>query len=181
MQLIASGSFPLINSTLLKALFHPYNNCPLLPLKSLPPAPSSFNLISSNLQRDDFLAVLSSRRNASSPGFNMIPYKVYKKYLRILSFLFKIFQSYIARSLVPTQWRDFYSQDQSSRFIKDLGSQCFNSLNLEKRLFQSSQNTIFQSKKIDQFVNSKGILGKGAWLLGTYVFMNICLGGTQGY
>ena len=28
---------------------------------------------------DDFLSLLSSRRNASSPGLNGIPYKVYKK------------------------------------------------------------------------------------------------------
>ena len=52
---------------------------PLGDLDGLPSAPSlvkSFN--SSSLKQEDFKRLLSTRCNASSPGLNAIPYKVYK-------------------------------------------------------------------------------------------------------
>ena len=60
---------------------------------------------STSVSYQDLLPILNSRRNASSPGINMIPYKVYKKCPRITSFLFKIFKSCLKLSNVPIQWR----------------------------------------------------------------------------
>ena len=79
---------------------------PLTALDGLPPAPAlchEFN--SSNFKFEDFTEILNSRRNASSPGLNMIPYKVYKKCHRITSCLFKIFQSSLKVSVIPVHWR----------------------------------------------------------------------------
>ena len=65
---------------------------PLEPLKGLSSDPIlKFDFNSSNFSPEDFNTVLHSCRNGSSPGVNMIPYKVYKKCPRISSFLFKIF------------------------------------------------------------------------------------------
>ena len=77
-------------------------NNPLPPLEDLPPPPiltvdSKFY----NFKYEDFLAILNTRRNTSSPGLNMIPYKVYKNCPRIASFLFKIFQSGFKTNNIP--------------------------------------------------------------------------------
>ena len=61
----------------------------------------SFHYVSYN----DFLDILSSRRNASAPGLNGISYKVYKKCPRISKFLFKIFQTCFKRCEILIQWR----------------------------------------------------------------------------
>ena len=79
-------------------LSDPSHNILLLSLDGLPPAPTS-------VRYQDLLIILNSRRNASSPGINMIPYRVYKKCPRITSFLFKIFKSCLKLSNVPIQWR----------------------------------------------------------------------------
>ena len=50
-------------------LSDPSHNILLLSLDGLPPAPTS-------VRYQDLLIILNSRRNASSPGINMIPYKV---------------------------------------------------------------------------------------------------------
>ena len=52
----------------------------------------------------DFLTLLATRRNASSPGLNPIPYKVYKKCPQINTFLFNIFKSCLKNCVVPIQW-----------------------------------------------------------------------------
>ena len=49
--------------------------------------------------------ILSSRRNASAPGLNGIPYTVYKKCPRISKSLFKVFQTCFKRCEIPIQWR----------------------------------------------------------------------------
>ena len=53
---------------------------------------------------DGFLEILSSRRNASAPGLNGIPYKVYKKCPKISKFLFKIFQVCFKRCEILIEW-----------------------------------------------------------------------------
>ena len=53
---------------------------------------------------DDFLDILSSHRNASAPGLNGIPYKVYKRCPRISKFLFKVFHACFKRCEIPIQW-----------------------------------------------------------------------------
>ena len=88
------------------SLFDEAYNIPLSSLEGLPPPPkTSFEFNSSALSFDDFFSTINTRRNASSPGINMIPYKVYKKCPRIASYLFKIFQSSLKLKNVPIQWR----------------------------------------------------------------------------
>ena len=80
-------------------------NIPLGNLEGLPPEPpllKKFN--KSCFSFDDFLQILSSRRNAFAPGLNGIPYKVYKKCPKISKFLFKIFQTCFKRCEIPIQW-----------------------------------------------------------------------------
>ena len=45
------------------------------------------------------MRILNSRRNSSSPGINMIPYRVYKKYINIFGLCLK-------HCFVPVQWRE---------------------------------------------------------------------------
>ena len=67
---------------------------PLSNLDGLPPSPPcSKPFPSSSLKYKDFLTLLATRRNASSPGLNSIPYKVYKKCPQINTFLFNVFKS----------------------------------------------------------------------------------------
>ena len=77
-------------------LSDPSHNIPLPPLDGLPPAPTlPKDFGSTPVRYQDLLPILNSRRNASTPGINMIPYKVYIKCPQITSFLFKIFKSYL--------------------------------------------------------------------------------------
>ena len=52
----------------------------------------------------DFLQILSTWKNASDPGVNGIPYKVYKKCPKINKFLFKFFLSCVNKGIIPLQW-----------------------------------------------------------------------------
>ena len=79
---------------------------PLCALEGLPESPSiskPFSLVA--LKYDDFVSILNTRRNASAPGYNVIPYKVYKKCTKINSFLFNIFKSCVKNCVIPIQWR----------------------------------------------------------------------------
>ena len=79
---------------------------PLGNLEGLPPeSPLLKKFNKSCFSFDDFLKILSSRRNASASGLNVIPYKAYKKYPKISIFLFKIFQTCFKRCEIPIQWR----------------------------------------------------------------------------
>ena len=82
------------------------NDVPLSNLDGLPPSSScSKPFPSSSLKYKDFLTLLAMRRNASSPGLNSIPYKVYKKCPQINTFLFNVFKSCLKNCVVPIQWR----------------------------------------------------------------------------
>ena len=97
------STLDLFKSTTLSDAFQ---NIPLPPLNGLPSAPTpTYKFNNANLKIDDFFFRLNSRRNGSSPGLNGIPYKVYKKRPKIMSFLFKIFLSCVKQSVVPVQWR----------------------------------------------------------------------------
>ena len=75
-------------------------------LEGLPPEPFLLKKFNNSCFSDnDFLEILSSRRNASAPGLNGIPNKVYKRCPRISKFLFKIFQACFKRCEIPIQWR----------------------------------------------------------------------------
>ena len=79
---------------------------PLGNLEGLPPeSPLLKKFNKSCFSFDDFLQILSSRKNASAPGLNGIPYKAYKKCPKISKFLFKIFQTSFKRCEIPIQWR----------------------------------------------------------------------------
>ena len=89
-----------------KILSDPSHNIPLPPLDGLPPAATllkDFN--STSVRYQDLLPILNLRRNASSPGINMISYRNYKKCPRITLFLFKIFKPCLKLSNVPIKWR----------------------------------------------------------------------------
>ena len=87
-------------------LSDPLKNFPLPPLNGLPNKPTCvFDFDNSTLKVEDFAFLLNSRQNGSSPGINGIPYKVYKKCPKAMSFLFKIFKSCVKLSSVPLQWR----------------------------------------------------------------------------
>ena len=148
---------------------------PLPILEDLPPTPKitkEFN--SSNLKRELLLEIVNSRRNASSPGINMIPYKVYKKCPQILSFLFKIFQSTFKLECIPIQWRiasEAYIpkvNPPNSSSITDFRPIAL--LNVEGKLFFSliskrlEQHIIHNNKFVDVSVQ-KGCMAKvpGCW------------------
>ena len=81
---------------------------PLDNLEDLPPEPSllkKVNKIFLEIFLKVFLEILLTRRNASAPGINGIPYKVYKRCSKISKFLFKIFQACFKRCEIPIQWR----------------------------------------------------------------------------
>ena len=59
---------------------------PLVDLEGLPPELLLLKKINKSCFYFDFFEILSSRRNASAPGLNSIPYKVYKKWLKISKF-----------------------------------------------------------------------------------------------
>ena len=67
-------------------------------LEGVPPEPQlSKKINKSCFSFDDLFEILSSRRNASAPVLNGIPYKVYKKCHKISKFLFQIFQTSFRR------------------------------------------------------------------------------------
>ena len=74
---------------------------------------------SKSLSFDEFSTILPSRRNASCPGLNAIPYKIYKRCRQICKFLFNIFCSFLKHSLLPLQWH--YAMEH---FIPKIKSPC---------------------------------------------------------
>ena len=84
-----------------------FYDVPLHPVEGLPSSPNlKVPFSSKSLSFDEFSAILATRRNASCPGLNAIPYKVYKQCTQIRKFLFNIFCSCLKDSVVPLQWRN---------------------------------------------------------------------------
>ena len=54
---------------------------------------------------EDFFQILSTGQNASAPGLNGMPDKVYKKTPKINKFLFKTFLSCMNKGIIRLQWR----------------------------------------------------------------------------
>ena len=148
-------------------LSDPSHNILLLSLDGLPPAPTS-------VRYQDLLIILNSRRNASSPGINMIPYRVYKKCPRITSFLFKIFKPCLKLSNVPIQCRiasEVYipkKKPPNPSAIEDFRPIAL--LNVEGKLFFSLiarrlEEHIIQKNRIINLSIQKGCMAKvpGCW------------------
>ena len=96
-----------------------FYDVPLHPLEGLP---SSTNLkvpfSSKSLSFDEFSAILATRRNASCPGLNAIPYKVYKQCTQIRRFHFNIFlfmsQTFCSAITMALCYGALYNQNQTS-------------------------------------------------------------------
>lgn len=158
-----------------KILSDPYFDNPLPTLNGLPCAPElKFDFISSNFSYDEFSNVIHSRRNGSSPGINMIPYKVYKKCPQISSFLFKICQSVLKVANVPVQWRvasEIYIPKvvpPNASLIEDFRPIAL--LNVEGKIFFSLlarrlENHILKKNKLINTAIQKGCISKlpGCW------------------
>ena len=79
-------------------------NIPLADLESLSGKPPLLKPFPTNcFSFEDFFQTLSTWRNASTPGLNGIPYKVYKKCPKINKFLFKFFLSCMNKGIIPLQ------------------------------------------------------------------------------
>ena len=52
---------------------------------------------------EEFYRIVATRRNASAPGLNGIPYKVYKKCTNICAYLFNVFKCCFKNCVVPIQ------------------------------------------------------------------------------
>ena len=49
--------------------------------------------------------VVKKKRNASEPDPNQIPYKIYKKYPRIMNYTFRIMLIAVRDKVIPVNWR----------------------------------------------------------------------------
>ena len=136
-----------------------------LPQKSFPTYCFSF---------EQFFQILSTWRNASAPGLNGIPYKVYKKCPKISKFLFKIFLSCMNKGIIPLQWwsaKEIYIpkvKPPAEHNLSDFRPIAL--LNVEGELFFSlvsrhlETHLISNNKIINKSVQ-KGFMGKvpGCW------------------
>ena len=144
-------------------------------LEDLPPEPSLLKKLNkSSFSYNDFLEVLLTHRNASAPGLNGIPYKVYKRCSKISKFLFKIFQACFKRSEIPIQWRSaqvIHIPKVSNLSENKLSDFCpIALLNVEGKLFFSlvSKRLETHLKHSNKFINNsiqKGCMEKipGFW------------------
>ena len=80
-----------------------------VPLGDLPGLPAFSGATSSfdnkPLNRNVLNLIVKRKRNASKPGVNGIPYKVYKKCPQILNYLFRIMKHVKSSGEVPLKWR----------------------------------------------------------------------------
>ena len=148
---------------------------PLGNLEDLPPEPSLLKKFSkSSFSYHDFLEILLTRRNASAPGLNGIPYKVYKKCSKISKFLFKIFQACFKRCEISIQWRSAQEihipkvSNPSENKLLDFRPIAL--LNVEGKLFFSLDSKRLETHLIhnNKFINNsiqKGCMEKipGCW------------------
>ena len=121
-----------------------------------------------------FFAILATRRNASAPGLNGIPYKVYKKCPKTSKFLFKIFQACFKRCQIPIQWRSaqeiFIPKVSTPSNTKISDFRPIALLNVEGKLFFSLISKRLETHLIcnNKFINNsiqKGCMEKvpGCW------------------
>ena len=113
---------------------------------------------------NDFFEILLTRRNASPPGLNGIPYKVYKKCSKISKFLFKILQAGFKRFEILIQWRSGQEihipkvRNPSQNRLSDIRPIAL--LNIEGKLFFSLVSNCLETYLIP---NNKFINNSMAW------------------
>ena len=151
-----------------------FKDCPLPPLEDLPEPPSILKEFdNSKFKFSDFMQIVNSRRNGSSPGINMIPYRVYKKCPQICSYLFNVCRLCLKNSFVPTHWRiatEVYipKVKPNPNNIKDFRP--ISLLNVEGKLFFSLvskrlEHHIISNNKLINSSIQKGCMEKipGCW------------------
>ena len=158
-------------SSSVKDLFY---NVPLPPLDGLPPPPTiSCPFVSKKLNFSEFSRIVNTRRNGSSPGINMIPYKVYKFCPNVCDFLFRLFVSCYKNCVIPIQWRialEIYIPKVKSPDVNNIKDfRPISLLNVEGKLFFSVlskrlEEHIFKNNFIDSSIQ-KGCMEKvpGCW------------------
>ena len=90
-----------------KVLTDPFAGIPLEALEGLPPPAKEVltPLSGGTFTWPEFEALLKTRRNASAPGTNMIPYIVYKCCESLARYLLNILRSVSNTQDIPVQWR----------------------------------------------------------------------------
>ena len=84
----------------------PLADTPLQELEGLPPVKKTkTSFPTGSLRFPEFTSLLKTRRNASAPGLNMVPYKVYKACEHLARYLFNILLSVSSTQVIPVQWR----------------------------------------------------------------------------
>ena len=95
-----------------------FYDVPLHPLEGLPSSPNvKVPFSSKSLSFDGFSAILVTRRNASCPGLNAIPYKVYKQCTQIRKFLCNILfmsQTFCSAITMALYYGALYTQNQTT-------------------------------------------------------------------
>ena len=148
---------------------------PLGNLEDLPPEPSLLKKFNkSSFSYNDFFEILLTRRDASAPGLNGIPYKVYKKCSKISKFLVNIFQAYFKRCEILIYWRSAQEihipkvSNPSEKKLSDFSPIAL--LNVESKLFFSLVSKGLETHLIhnNKFINNsiqKGCMEKipGCW------------------
>ena len=95
-----------LNKYIQKVRQDPERTIPLGELEGLPDIDAnmaSFN--SDKFKTSDLYQVVKKKRNASQPGPNQIPYKVYKKCPKLRNYLFRIMLKAAKDKLIPLNWR----------------------------------------------------------------------------
>ena len=147
----------------------------ILILMDLPPSPAvSIAFDPSSFKLKDFENLVQSHRNASAPGINMIPYKVYKKSPKLMMFLFKLCVSCQRNQVIPIYWQiahEVYipkNKPPNTHSIRDFRP--ISLMNVEGKLFFSlvSQRLVSHIINSNKFVNTsiqKGCMEKipGCW------------------
>ena len=151
-------------------------NIPLADLEGLPDKPPLLKPFPTNcFSFEDFFQILSTRRNASAPGLNGIPYKVYKKCPKINKFLFKFFLSCMNKGIIPLQWQSAKEicipkvNPPTAHNISDFCPIAL--LNVEGKLFFSLVSRCHKKhlKHFYEQVSTKGLYGKSSWVLRTHL------------
>ena len=133
----------------------PSRDVPLPPLDGLPDPPVvDFKFDASTFSSQAFGGILRSRRNASRPGPNAIPYKLYKKCPGAAKYLFQLLCDCLRLKRVPLQWRIAFKtfipkvEDPDSSSFPDFRDIAL--LNVEGKIFFSLISKRFHKHLVEK-------------------------------